>query len=163
MGRVIVLEPPLDELSRQATPYPAFLLDSAETGLCLFAAGFLGINDAIHMARNDLTVTCVDVDAYKLEQMAAVYPVWWEFYTADAWDYAKAAEGRRQKWDVVSVDTFLGDATKKSLSSLDLWCSIANKAVTATVKDADPEIPEGWQAEKFPRGYRADWLVLTRA
>jgi len=157
-----VLQPPLDDLSRQATPYPAYLLDSAETGLCLFAAGFLGINDAIHMARNDLNVTCVDTDAYKLEQMANLYPVWWEFHTADAWDYAKAAEGRHQKWDVVSIDTFLGDATQKSLSTLDLWCAIAERAVTATIGTQIPETPDGWKAERFPRSFRADWLVLNR-
>lgn len=159
-----ILEGPLADLSRQATPYPAFVLDTADTALALFAAGFLGVNDAIHFARNDIQATCVDSDPYKLDKMQQVYPVWWDFQVSDAWEFAQKARERGETWDVVSADTFLGDAEKKSLRSLDLWCSIAEKAVTVTIgggRDWD-EIPDGWEASRFPRTYRADWLVMTR-
>jgi hypothetical protein len=42
---------PLDAISKEARPYPADMLTPARTGLLLFAAAYLGVNDAIHFAR----------------------------------------------------------------------------------------------------------------
>ncbi len=156
-----VLGPPLDKISAQARPYPAHLLNGCETGLCLFSAAFDGWNDAIHMARNDLETTCVDIDATRLLEMRDLYPESWTFLAADAWEFAERV---RIRWDAVSVDTFTGEATERSLQSLDLWCSLANKVVTVTLTDgAGYETPTGWLAWTFPRSGVVSWLVLEKA
>jgi hypothetical protein len=66
-----VADPPItfDQLNRNAQPYPGHLLPEGGTGLALFAAGFHGWNDVIHMARKHMAVHCVDVDADKLWDM----------------------------------------------------------------------------------------------
>lgn len=159
-----VLESPLDALSRQAQPYPAHKLREGETGLALFSAGFLGINDAIHFARMEMTSTCVDINASKLRKMERMYPDDWTFVVSDAWEFADAAAGRGDVWDVVSVDTFLGDATKRSLESLEVWCALSRRLVTATIPArADYVKPRGWNLSIFPRSDRASWMVLIRA
>jgi hypothetical protein len=132
VDRVTVLAPPLNEI--EATPYPADLLPERGSGLCLFAAAFLGANDAIHFARKDMLGTCIDVDARRLEKMAALYPDDWTFLAADAWGMAAMFRVWGMMWNVVSVDTFLGDATERSLASLDLWCALASRMVTATIR-----------------------------
>lgn len=155
-----VLAPPLDKISAQARPYPAHLLNGCETGLCLFSAAFLGWNDAIHMARNDLDTTCVDIDTERLIEMSRLYPLNWTFLPEDAWEFAERVN---LKWDAVSVDTFTGAATERSLASLDLWCSLANKAVTVTLTDgAKYQVPPGWLAWTFPRSGIVHWLVLEK-
>lgn len=161
-----VLGPPLDRISKAARPYPAWLLPHGGTGLILFAAAYLGHNDAIHFARNDMTCTCVDTNEERLDEMADVYPTDWDFVVADAWEYAQQAAAEGQRWDVVSVDTFTGDATDRSLETLDLWCSLANHAVTATIptKIKDRVVLDGFTGtvDFFPRSELAAWLVLTR-
>ena len=159
----VVLAAPLDEISARARPYPAWLLPEGGTGLCLFAAAFQGHNDAIHMARMEMVVTLVDVDVPKLNDMAGLYPEW-ENIASDAWRYAKISRGIGRQWDVVSVDTWTGDLERRSLDSLDLWCSLARKAVTVThTVGSDFEVPDGWDAGFFPRTDKVNWLVLTRA
>jgi hypothetical protein len=85
VAAVKVLEGPLEAVSRVARPFPAWLLNGCETGLCLFAAAFLGHNDAIHFARAGIQTTCVDKDAARIEKMIDLYPRDWEFLTTDAW------------------------------------------------------------------------------
>lgn len=159
----VVLEPPLAMISADARVYPVHLLRDGDSGLCLFAAAFLGVNDAIHMARNRMRAVCVDTDARRLAEMRKLYPVDWTFATADAWDFAANWTGVYQ-WDAVSVDTWTGDLMERSLGSLELWCSLARRVVTVTIahgRQADP--PEGWRADYMERSSLADWLVLTRA
>jgi len=161
----VVLTRPLDVISRQARPYPADLLEDCSTGLVLFAAAYLGHNDAIHFARKQLTTVCVDTDARKLMDMQALYPSYWRFVRADAWTFAEQAAERGDSWDAVSVDTYTGDATDRSLQTLGLWCAIANQVVTATITtDVTPgPAPTGWRVSGVhPRSDRASWLVLTR-
>ncbi len=159
-----VLAPPLDKISAQARPYPAHLLNGCETGLCLFSAAFLGWNDAIHMARNDLDTTCVDIDAERLLEMRDLYPPEWDFVISDAWEFAIRQRTFGKRWDAVSVDTFTGAATERSLASLALWCAIATRVVTVTVVGAqDAEIPSGWTSGTFPRSGDVAWLVLEKA
>ena len=158
-----VLRHPLSEVSKVASVFPAHLLQHGDTGVCLFSAAFLGRNDAIHMARQDMTVTCVDVDSRRLAEMEVMYPDDWEFVTGDAWEFAEAARAQGRVWDVVSVDTFTGSATVRSLRSLDLWCSIAVRVVAATVCDGNVwTAPAGWDHGVMERSENALWLVLTR-
>lgn len=158
-----VLEGPLNSVSRVARPYPAYHLHSGMTGLVLFAAAYLGHNDAIHFARQEMRATCVDVDQPLLEEMVAFYPADWSFTVADAWEFAAAAADRGETWDVVSVDTFTGDATDRSLTTLELWCSLASEFVTATIRNGQPwEAPAGWDGYLFERSSDVSWLVLER-
>lgn len=156
-----VLAPPLNEI--EACPYPADLLPEGGTALALFAAAFLGANDSIHFARKDMTVTCVDVDGKRLRRMEGLYPKDWTFLCEDAWSYAAGSAFLEYTWDVVSADTFLGNATERSMESLNLWCSLARKMVTATIRNRQAyTVPEGWRAQVFPRSAVASWLVLQR-
>ena len=158
-----VLAPPLDKVSEQATPYPGDMLRYGESGLCLFAAAYLGANDAIHMARKDMVVTCVDRNASRLDEMADLYPPHWEFHAQDAWMFAELAASNDQRWDIVSVDTFTGNATNRSMETLELWCSLAHRAVTATIAVGQEYVcPDGWRDSLFHRSFLASWLVLRR-
>ena len=158
-----VLGPPLDEVSRNASVFPAYLLRHGDTGLCLFSAAFLGRNDAIHMARQEMVVTCVDIDTARLAQMSAMYPPDWSFVPGDAWGFALAAEERGDMWDVVSVDTFTGNATERGLASLELWCSLATRVMAATVcPGSEYVVPDGWKQSVLPRSEIASWLILER-
>jgi len=161
----VVLTHPLDAISRQARPYPADRLENCSTGLVLFAAAYLGHNDAIHFARKQLTTVCVDTDARKLADMQALYPSYWRFVRADAWTFAEQASERGDSWDAVSVDTYTGDATDRSLQTIGLWCAIANRVVTVTLPTnvSHGYIPDGWRFSGIhPRSDLASWLVLTR-
>lgn len=157
-----VLERPLDAISREARPYPAYLLPERGTGLCLFAAAFLGHNDAIHMARAEMDITIVDTDAARLRDMQQLYQC--SMHAGDAWEFAGFMAGQFAQWDVVSVDNFTGDAERRSLASLDLWCSLARTAVTVTHSNgSDYVVPDGWTDGLFERSSDVNWLVLTRA
>jgi hypothetical protein len=154
--------PTLEHVAMQARPYPAHLLEGCETGLCLFAAAFLGHNDAIHFAEAGIRTTCCDTDAPRLEEMQRLYPADWEFHAVDAWQFADNAIAVGRKWDVVSADTFTGEMMYRSLGSLDLWCSLARKFVTCTITDEIDDLPrlDGWLPWLLPRSQRVDWLIL---
>lgn len=129
----------------------------------MFAAGFHGWNDVVHMARKNMVVTCVDTNADKLWAMAEIYPQGWEFAVDDAWEWAENAIYAERKFDVVSVDPFFGDAAEKAWETLYLWTTLARNLVTLTVKtDTVLNVPDGWEASFFPRSSRAAWLVLQR-
>jgi hypothetical protein len=153
----------LEHIACEARPYPTYLLENAETGLCLFSAAFMGHNDVIHFALEDVQTTCVDVDTEKLHAMVGLYPAEWKFVERDAWEFAEAAAAIGQRWDVVSVDTFRGNATERSLADLGVWCAIAEQAVVATLEDGQTyEVPEGWTPHLLRRNSEVFWLVLTR-
>lgn len=158
--------PTLEDVAMEARPYPADRLHGCETGLVLFAAAFLGHNDAIHFAEAGLKTTCIDVDGPRLSEMRALYPDDWEFVERDAWEYAEECRltGLYQ-WDAVSADTFTGAPTIRSLGSLALWCSLARRLVTVTITDAEPvpPIPAGWLTSYFERARGVHWLILERA
>jgi hypothetical protein len=156
----VVLDGPLAEVSRNARAYPVHLLREGGTGLCLFAARFYGVNDAVHMARNQMELTLVDISP-RVQEMAGMYGA--EAWLGDAWEFAEATS---RQWDAVSVDTYTGDAARRSLDSLDLWCSLARDVVTAThVLGMDYTVPKGWTDSLFERNATngVNWLVLTRA
>jgi hypothetical protein len=155
--------PTITDVATEARPYPTYLLENASSGLCLFSAAFMGHNEAIHFVLEEVQTTCVDIDQEKLHAMAALYPDDWEFVCRDAWEFADAAHSVGMTWDVVSVDTFRGNATEKSLDDLDVWCAIANQAVIATLADDVPyDVPDGWTESRFQRNSEVDWLVLQR-
>ena len=161
------LEPQLQRIAEQARPYPGHLLREDGTGLCLFSAAFLGWNDAIHMARLGMTVTCTDIDGPRLAEMEQIYPPSWTFLNVDAYDFALEAFAHGDMWDAVSADTFTGDQETRSLRSLSLWCSIARDVVTATCSRGtwdEQLIPVGWSDTLMHRSgtSHVDWLVLTR-
>ena len=156
----VVLDGRLGELSREARVYPAHLLREGGEGLCLFAARFWGVNDAIHMQRNDMSLTLVDISE-RVVEMADLYGA--DRYVIDAWDAAELWSGAGLQWDAVSCDTFTGDPMTKSLNHLDLWCSLARDVVTVThVPGAPWTTPDGWRGWLFPRNDRVNWLVLER-
>lgn len=160
----------LEHVAMEARPYPASLLEGCETGLVLFAAAFLGHNDAIHFAEAGMRCTCVDIDGARLAEMRALYPADWTFVEDDAWGFAQQQLARWEYLavsaipaDVVSVDTFTGSATRRSLDSLPLWCSLARKLVTATYTSGEAyEVPEGWRATLYERASGVYWLVLQK-
>lgn len=157
-----MLEGRLGEIAREARDYPVHLLREGGTGLCLFAARFWGVNDAIHMARNQMEVSLVDTSP-RVEEMADIYGSY--SVTGDAWKFAEFHTGHNQ-WDAVSVDTYTGDAMTRSMNSLELWCSLARDVVTATHTTGAPYVvPDGWKGWLFPRNERnsVNWLVLERA
>lgn len=153
----------LEDLQRQARPYPTHLLPETGTALGLFAAGFWGWNDCVWFAQHGLQTTCVDVDKDKLFEMSQVYPDGWEFRVEDAWEFAERATHDGRTWDVVSVDPFMGDAAEKAADTLYLWTSLADRLVTLT---ASPHTrlntPDGWRTSFFPRSSTVAWLVMVR-
>lgn len=159
-----VTYPTLTHVAMEARPYPTHLLEGCTGGLVLFSAAFLGHNDAIHFAEAGIVTTCVDIDRERLTEMRSLYPEEWGFVCADAWEFAEARQSERMTWDAVSVDTFTGSAMRRSLGSLDLWCSLAAKFVTATIDDTVTElvVPEGWTSSLYPRSDRVSWLVLEK-
>jgi len=137
------------------------LIKDCASALLLFGAGFLGMNDGIHMADAGLFGCVVDIDFPKLEHMSRLYPSDWMFCQADAWDFAGRCD---TKFDVVSVDNFTGSAELPVLESLPLWCALATKLVTVTrtTKAHKFTIPLGWEPSIVERSSRANWLVLER-
>lgn len=142
-------------------PYPTELLEGAGSALFLFGAGFLGANDAGHAAAAGVPSTVVDIDEAKLEQMRGLYPDDWEFVRADAFDYIAAQRGRR-RWDLVSVDPFLGSSDLRCQAILPGLLELTNgPLVLGCARLASPDIPAGWDRRLLGRSSRASWLVLT--
>ena len=155
--------PSLEHVAMEKRPYPAELLAGCESGLCLFAAAFLGHNDVIHFAEAGIPdVTLVDVDGERLREMNELYrDKRWQFIEADAFGFARASRILGTKWDAVSVDTFTGSALERSLGDLEQWTSIARRFVTVTAtRDASYRVPRGWRSSIHWRSTDAYWLVL---
>lgn len=160
----IVRPDTFDQLNRSAQPYPSFLIpEDATTGLSLFAAGFWGWNDGIHLIRAGLTCDFVDTDSHKLWEMATLMPEGHAFHVQDAFTFAEHAAIEGREWDVVSVDPFMGDMAEKAWEAFYLWLTIARRMVTVTVKsDTNLNAPDGWTTSVFPRNHRAAWMVMRR-
>ena len=159
----VVLDGRLGEISSEARPYPSHLLREGGTGLCLFAARFWGVNDAVLMARQQMTIDLVDTSP-RVWEMQDIYGETCGAWEGDAWAYAEGWREDGAQWDAVSADTFTGDPMTRSLASLELWTSLARDVVTVTHTPGAPyTVPAGWKDELFPRNDRVNWLVLTRA
>lgn len=143
--------------------FPQYLLVGCETALVLFAAGFLGKQDAFWIAEAGLTATCIDSDAERLGEMMPLYPYRWAFLHDDAFDYATDT---RRKWDVVTVDCPSG-AFARCSGMVDVWCSRARVAVVlGTGFRTIVTAPEGWRVTERRRRSSHDggvyWTVLER-
>jgi hypothetical protein len=156
----VVLDGRLGEISAEARVYPAHLLREGGRGLCLFAARFWGVNDAIHMKRQNMEMSLVDTSPRVIE-MAELYEC--SGALDDAWEFAEFMRSEGAEWDAVSCDTFTGDPMTRSLASLELWTSLARDVVTVTHTPHAPyTVPDGWKGWLFPRNDRVNWLVLER-
>lgn len=111
--------------------FPTELLSNDKTGLCLFGAGFLGRNDAIHMRDAGMHATVVDIDEMKMQAMKPLYPVDWDFTTADVWVYAQLATQFDLTWDVVSVDPPVA-LLDRAVEDIGLWLSLTDEVLVLT-------------------------------
>ena len=91
----------LADLAVSAGPYPD--IGSPERACCMFAAGFLGANEAIHPGHVPY-VKCVDIDRVRLAEMERIYPVGWEFVCADAYTELDAMSAMGEHFDLISLD-----------------------------------------------------------
>lgn len=151
-----------ESIALDAGPYPSMRLPRGGTGLCLFAAAFLGAQDAIHMARAGMELDLVDVDGDRMREMAPLYPLA-RRHVQDAWEFAEQAHDLGYVWDAVSVDSWTGEIEPRVMGSLELWCSLASVMVTVThTHRSRYVVPHGWTGKVFRRTPLANWLVLTR-
>jgi hypothetical protein len=161
---VIAKPETFDALNRNAQPYPSFLLPKdGGTALSLFAAGFWGWNDGIHLIRAGMTIDFVDTDADKLLETAELMPGTHAFHVDDAWDFVEQAAEDGREWDVVTVDPYMGNLAERVWERRSLWTKVARKMVTVTVHvDRPLYAPSGWTPSYFPRNERVGWLVMRR-
>lgn len=155
------LEDVRDPLANET--YPTDVLAGCETGLCVFSAAFFGRQDAWYMAKAGMVVDCVDTDAVRLTQMAAVYPDGWHYISEDAFEYAEQASREGVEYDVVSLDPFT-NLFDRCAETLPLWCSLATRAVVLGSRETPPDAPEGWRVAQVRKRSDFDggvyWTVL---
>lgn len=156
----------LEQIRYEQGPYPADVLDGCGTALLLFAGGFRGRNDGIHVCDAGAAAVCVDIDPSGLNEMERLYPTSWRFVCADAFGFAEKAAAAGDSWDVVSVDcpTALFAACG---AAVNLWCSVARRAaVVGCGADTVVTVPDGWAADD--QTFRSDfnggcwWQTLRR-
>lgn len=144
--------------------YPVDTLEGCADALLLFAAGFLGRQDGIHIADAGMTAVCVDYRRELLHAMAAIYPHDWQFVQGDV--YALVDRGELPEADVVSVDCPSGHF-QICADLIDKWCALARRSVvlgTGAAVEVFP--PYGWSVtgrhrrSSFAGG--TFWVVLTR-
>lgn len=162
----VVSYPTLEHVAMQQRPYPTHVLEGAETGLVLFAAAFLGHNDAIHFAEAGVCCHCVDSDGPRLAEMAQLYPDDWNWAIDDVWKFGRDAWDNDETWDVVSLDPFTGDTMELVLDDLQLWSELARKAlVVGSTRLLPPsQHPDGFRpTAPMIRTAGVYWLVFERA
>jgi len=145
--------------------YPRRILRDCGDALVLFAAGFLGRQDAVWIADAGLTAVCVDIRMKPLHEMAAVYPADWQFVVGDV--YELAAFNALAKADLVSIDCPSGHFDRCA-DMVSMWCALARRyVVLGTSADIELDLPDGWS--EVERRFRSDfaggtyWSVLKRA
>lgn len=121
--------------------YPGWVLRGREDALVLFAAAWMGRQDAFWVHDAGLVGTCVDHDGAKLAEMQALYPDTWEFIQADVYEYGAIVQ---RQWDVVSLDC-PSDQFQRCADHVQLWCDLARYAVVlGTGLGTVVEVPDGW-------------------
>lgn len=156
----------LADVRGAASVFPSEVLDSCESALMFFCAGFYGRNDCIWLAETGIQdVVGIDIDARKLDVMRDLYPDEWKFICVDAFDAAHVFKAGA--YDLVCVDAFGGEVADRALGMIEDWCRIARRFVVMTsIGEVEHETPGGWTS-RFVR--RSDhlggcyWLVLERA
>lgn len=133
--------------------YPGALLRGREDALVLFAAAWLGRQDAFWVAEAGLVGTCVDRDGELLAEMEWVYPSGWRFVEGDCYEFAEKTD---EQWDVVSLDC-PSDQFQLCADNLQLWCDISRFAVIlGTGVGTKVEEPDGWRITDTRK--RSDFL-----
>lgn len=157
---------PLDGIRDYAIgrTFPRSVLQGWETGLCLFAAGFLGRQDAVWLADAGLRVTCVDTDAAKLAEMEGMYPEDWQFVCEDVFAFVWEAD---RTWDIVTVDC-PSNMFLEAAEFLPQFCELAERAVVLGSDNSATNAPPGWvvtekrkRSDYVPGG--VFWSVLEPA
>jgi hypothetical protein len=144
--------------------YPRDLLADCRDALVLFAAGFLGRQDAFWIADAGLEATCVDVRPHQLGEMAMMYPPTWVFVEADVYEFIQRPS--IHVYDLVSVDCPSGHF-QGCAKLIDAWCMFAERyVVLGTGPDTEIRAPFGWTL--LERRKRSDfaggtyWAILRR-
>lgn len=148
---------------RSADVYPRTHLPGCESALVVFAAAFMGAQDAIWIHDAGLTATCIDNDIDRLDRMQSLYPAGWEFLCVDAYEWLETADGT---WDVVSVDSPTGHF-ERCAERVQAFCKLARNLVILGIgTDTQVEAPEGWEiVETIKRSDYAGgvyWAVLCK-
>lgn len=145
--------------------YPREILPECGDALVLFAAGFLGRQDAFWICDAGLTAICVDARLKPLHEMASVYPADWQFVLGDV--YELVAFDALATADLVSIDCPSGHFDRCA-DLIGHWCNLARRyVVLGTAADIDLALPDGWT--EVERRYRSDfaggvyWAVLKKA
>lgn len=141
--------------------YPNLARLGSETALILFAAQWLGKQDAVWIADAGLQGTCVDVQPDKLRQMEAIYPDGWEFVCADVFPFTERTD---RSWDVVSIDC-PSNMFQECADLIERWCSLARDAVIlGTGVGTMVTAPDGWAVSEVRKRSDYDggvyWTVL---
>lgn len=155
----------LDHIRAGADPtFPTGRLEGLDDALLLFAGGFRGRNDGIHVADAGLTATCVDVRPDGLFEMSAVYPEGWAFVESDAFLFAAAAITADLSYDVVVVDSPTG-LFDRCAELVDTWARLARRLIVlGSGETTSVTAPPGWRIVEVTRrsGFRGGvyWTVL---
>lgn len=121
--------------------FPTEKLVGMETALVLFAASFMGRQDAVWVEEAGLVGTCVDNDQEALDAMEGLYPADWEFVHSDAYEFTLATD---RQWDVVTVDCPTG-YFDRAAAYLATWCAVARHVVILGSEKDAPPAPFGWK------------------
>jgi hypothetical protein len=141
--------------------YPTEVLEGCESALVLFAAAFLGRQDACWVEEAGLVATCVDSDDRRLQEMLRLYPEDWTFVRDDAFSFVTRTA---RMWDVVSVDCPSG-AFERCAAHVTQWCQVARRAaIIGTAPGERLAQPPGWRVtRRIRRSSIAYWTVMERA
>lgn len=158
--------PLLDIVPRDA-PFPTERLAGLDSALVLFAAAWLGKQDAVFAADQGLRGTCVDVDQEQLDRMQQIYPDGWEFRQADAFAFTRTWRAAGRRWDAVTVDCPT-NLFERCATELELFCDVARRLVVlGTGRRTELVAPDGWKlSERLPRSsFRGgvQWAILERS
>lgn len=111
--------------------FPVEFLRPGDEIVCVFSAAFLGKNAEVYIRdAGHKRVTCVDLDAAKLEEMRPAFPNSWEFVAADAYLWMPAAPLR--SCDVLVLDPWTGDMGTV-MRQIGAWSMIARRLVIVGV------------------------------
>ena len=146
--------------SAEGNVFPSDKIKGCHSALVLFAAAFLGRQDAVWLAAEGIKGTCIDLDQEKLDVMRRVYPKGWKFLCADVYEFVSLTDNT---YDVVTIDCPTNHFEKVA-EMPNLWTMLANKIVVLGSNDKthkEIKAPGGWR--KLRPVYRspiANWTVL---
>lgn len=145
--------------------YPREALPGLETALCLFCAAFGGRQDCVWVADAGLTGIGVDLDQERLDAMAPLYPVGWEFVCSDVWEFASRRFAEGATYDLVNLDP-PSNLFDWVAGDVDLWAALADRLlVIGCGSGRTPAIPDGWKLHsRTLRSTRNGtlWVTLER-